>query len=238
MVIFHFVCFGVMLFCCLVGFFANKGQKSGRHKVQLNSVCKFIGMKIICSQKEHICNWWLSISIYISVLSSNYFHWVIKTISVLLIPNLKKTQQQNTNPSRPLCHSSVFFSFCFCSHPIFHLLFCILLMLLSLNTEVSKSLEKAFSHRNSSVCKMGWYVKTNVLVEACWLRCVLSRAEVHVWWAGLLSQNAEHWRGQDFAVILGKPCLQVTGRWQQLELASFPKLPSAEGHEFFFPFLN
>lgn len=216
--------------------FANKGHKSGSYKVQLSSACKFIGMKIICNQEEHICNWWLSISIYISALSSNYFHWVIKTISLLLISNFKKIlQQQNSNPDRPLCHYSFFFPFCFSSHPISQVPFCIL-MLLSLNTEVPESLEKTLSHRNLSIYKMGWCVETNVLVEECWLWCVLGEAEVHFWWASLLSQNAEHWGGQDFAVILGKPCLQVTASWQQLELASFPKLPSARGHDIFFPF--
>lgn len=70
-------------------YFANWSQKSGRCKVQLNSVCKFICMKIICSQEEHICNWWLSISIYTSVLSSDYFHWVTKTTTVTLISNFK-----------------------------------------------------------------------------------------------------------------------------------------------------
>lgn len=39
-------------------------------------------------------------------------------------------------------------------------------MLLSLNTEVPESLDKTLSHRNPSIYKMGWCVKTNVLVEA------------------------------------------------------------------------
>lgn len=157
-------------------FFASKGQTSERCKVQLNSVCKFIGVKIICHQEEHICNWWLSISIYISVFSSNYFHWVIKTITVLLISNFKKTPITKHKPQQTLMSLLCFLSFLFLSPSNFSS------TILHFNAAEFKHLSTWASWENifsqKPIYKMGWCVKTNVLAKVYWSWCVLSRAEI------------------------------------------------------------
>lgn len=175
-------------------------------------------MKRICSQEEHICNWWPSISIYTSVTSSNCFHWVTSTITVILTSNFKNNNKKNLYFTL-LCFCLLLFLYDF-SSTILHS---------SNATEVkhwstwaswqdifwkkTKCLERRLTCQNNCTCRsmlvvisFEWGRGTSLMGRFCFLTLCI-------------------WEGQAFPMTL------VTASWLMLHLAGFPSLSSDERPE-------